>query len=225
MEDLSIIYYTANIIPDSFAQATQSKLLEAAQGTSIVSVSKKPMTFGDKNIKLNLTRSQASIYRQVLVGALSVRTRYVAMAEDDVLYSPEHFKFRPKDGHWGYNMNSWNIFTWGEVMFTQKPGGRRNLNGLICERQLLIDHLEERFKLWPDEVDINIFGEPGKYDNQLGTTPYPSQYFYTNPPNVVFSHQTNLQFEGLGTRKAVGQIRATSIPYWGEASTVRAMYE
>jgi hypothetical protein len=124
-------------------------------------------------------------------------------------------------------MNSWNIYTWGEPMFSYKaPGGRRNLNGLICERQMLIDHLEERFKLWPDDskIDIRIFGEPGKYDNQLGTTPYPSQDFYTNPPNIVFSHQANLQFEGLGTRKALGQIRATSIPYWGEASKIRELY-
>jgi hypothetical protein len=160
------------------------------------------------------------------LGAKQADTKYVAIAEDDVLYSPEHFKFRPKPKHWGYNMNAWSIFTWGEPMFSYKaPGGRRNLNGLICEREMLIEHLEERFKLWPGEVDINIFGEPGKYDNQLGTTPYPSQDFYVNPPNIVFSHQKNLQFEGLGTRKALGQIRATSIPFWGEADKIRALYE
>ena len=113
-------------------------------------------------------------------------------------------------------------------MFTYKtPGGRRNLNGLICQRQMFIDHIEERFRLWPDDarIDKNIFGEPGKYDNQLGTTPYPSQYFYTNPPNIVFSHQANLQFEGLGTRKKVGDVRATHIPYWGSATEVRSIYE
>lgn len=225
MPDLTICYYTANVVPEHFANATRGYLLQAIGGAPLISVSHKPIDFGD-NIVVDLPRSQASIYRQVLLGAKAAKTDYVAMAEDDVLYSPAHFDFRPKDGHWGYNMNAWSVFTWGEPLFTYKaPGGRRNLNGLICQRQLLIDHLEERFKLWPNEVNINIFGEPGKYDNQLGTTPYPSQDFYTNPPNIVFSHQTNLQFQGLGKRKALGQIRATEIPYWGNINEIRSIYD
>ena len=224
MDALTIIYISANIIPLAFASKTYEQLLKAAQGNPIIAVTHQPIPT-EQNIVVDLPRSQASIYRQVLIGAKAADTPYVAVAEDDVLYSVEHFKFRPKPGHWGYNMNSWSIFTWGTPMFTYKaPGGRRNLNGLICERQMLIDHLEERFRLWPDEVDINIFGEPGKYDNQLGTAPHPSQDFYTNPPNIVFSHQTNLQFAGLGERKGLGQIRATSIPYWGDAQTIRSYY-
>lgn len=223
--DCTVVYVTANVIPEKFAFSTITQLVKSAEGLPIVSVSHKHLNLG-QSIVVDLPRSQASIYRQVLIGAKEATTKYIAVAEDDVLYSPEHFKFRPKQGHWGYNMNSWNIYTWGEPMFTYKaPGGRRNLNGLVCDRLMLIDHLERRFELWPDEVDINIFGEPGKYDNQLGTTPHPSEYFYTNPPNIVFSHQANLQFKGLGTRKKVGQIRATEIPYWGSAKQIRSYYE
>jgi hypothetical protein len=81
---------------------------------------------------------QAQIYRQVLEGAKQASTDYVAVAEDDVLYSPEHFKFRPKPGHWGYNMNPWSIYTWGEPIFTYKaPGGRRNLNDLSVKDKCL----------------------------------------------------------------------------------------
>lgn len=213
--DLTAIYYTAEVIPSSFANATMEQLKASLEDYPLIIVRKDP----------SVERSQANIYRQVLEGARAATTKYVACCEDDVLYSKEHFKFRPKDGHWGYNMNAWSIFTWGEPIFTYKPpAGRRNLNGLICERELLIKHLEERFKLWPDQVDINIFGEPGKYDNQLGTTPYPSQDFYCNPPNIVFSHQANLQFKGLGTRKAMGQVRALEIPYWGKAEDIRRLY-
>ena|ERR1035437_7555849 len=216
MSDLEIVYYTANALPIKFAEAVRGQLDEARGEIEMVIIS-QPTT---------QPRSQAQIYRNVLSGAKVATTKYVACCEDDVLYSQEHFKFRPKQGHWGYNMNSWSIFTWGEPVFTYKaPGGRRNLNSLICEREMLIEHLEERFRLWPDEVDINIFGEPGKYDNQLGTTPYPSQDFYTNPPNIVFSHQANLQFEGLGTRKALGQVRALEIPVWGRAEDVVKLYQ
>lgn len=217
-DDITAVYYTADSLPEKFAEATHKQIRKAIGNIPLVVIHKDP----------HVERSQAGIYHQALQGAKQATTKYIACCEDDVLYSAEHFKFRPKDGHWGYNMNSWNLYTWGEPMFTYKaPGGRRNLNGLICERQMFIDHLEERFRLWPDDskIDIRIFGEPGKYDNQLGTTPYPSQDFYINPPNIVFSHQTNLQFAGLGYRKAVGQIRASSIPYWGEAATIRKLYE
>lgn len=224
--DLTIVYITANVAPHRFTRILRENLEESANAP-IISVSKQPIKLGHNICVGNTPRNQANIYRQVLVGAKAAKTIYVAIAEDDVLYSPEHFKFRPQQKHWGYNMNSWSIFTWGEPQFTYKaPNGRRNLNGLICERDLLIAHLEERFRLWSDEnIDINIFGEPGKYDNQLGTTPYPSEDFYTNPPNIVFSHQANLQFEGLGTRKGLGQIRATEIPYWGRAEEIRRLYE
>lgn len=224
--DLTLIYITANKLSNFFHDNTWNYFMRAAQGLPVIVVSHKRMDIDETNIVVDLPRGQKSIYKQVLIGALRATTEYVAIAEDDVLYSPEHFKFRPQQGHWGYNMNSWNIYTWGEPLFSYKaPGGRRNLNGLICERQMLIDHLEKRFELFPGEVDIRIFGEPGKYDNQLGTTPYPSQDFYTNPPNIVFSHQQNLQFQGLGTRKAIGQIRATRIPYWGQAADIRNIYE
>jgi len=216
--DITAVYYTADELPHKFAVATMNQLLKALGDIPIIIIKKDPLA----------ERSQANIYRQALQGAKLAHTKYIACCEDDVLYSPEHFKFRPKDGHWGYNMNAWSIFTWGEPVFSYKaPGGRRNLAGLICDRQMFINHLEERFRLWSDDSKIRkeIFGEPGKYDNQLGTTPYPSEYFYINPPNIIFSHQTALQFEGLGTRKALGNIRATEIPFWGRASDIVKLYK
>ena len=226
MADLSCIYLTANHAPKAFTKQLRDQLLEALEGLPLISVSKQPLDFGHNICVGDSPRSQANIYRAAMMGAMEAKTKYIAIAEDDVLYSPEHFKFRPKPQHWGYNMNAWNLYTWGQPLFSYKaPGGRRNLNGLICETDLFIIHMDERFQIWNDHnIDANIFGEPGKYDNQLGTTPYPSQSFYINPPNIVFSHQTNLQFEGLGTRKAHGNIRATEIPYWGRAEEVVKLY-
>lgn len=225
MADISIVYYTANALSEHFSQATQKVLLESAGGIPIISVSHKPMDLGS-NIVVDLPRGLTSIYKQALIGAKAATTPYIALCEDDVLYSPEHFKHRPKPNTWSYNMNSWNLYTWGEPMFTYKPpGGRRGLYALICERELLIEHLEERFSLWPDEIDPRIFGEPGKYDSQLGTTPYPSEAFYITPPNVVFSHQSALGFGHLGTRKGVGKIRALEVPYWGRAADIVKLYQ
>lgn len=225
MTDISVIYYTANKIPEQFANHTRSLLIEALGEIPIISVSHKPMEFGD-NIVVDLPRSQFSIYTQAFIGAKSATTKYIAMCEDDILYSPKHFEFRPKDEHWGYNMNSWNIYTWEEPVFSYKAiSGRRSFSQLVCDRQMFINHMEERFSRWTQEnFDVRTFGEPGKYDNQLGTTPYPCEYFYINPPNIIFSHESGLQFKGLGKRKALGQIRATVIPYWGSAKDIQALY-
>ena len=229
-DDLTVVYYTANHINDYFADNTRTQLLKAIGDIPIISVSKKPLDFGynSKNFVVKLPRSQYSIYKQALIGVRAAQTKYVALAEDDVLYSPAHFRQRSSPGTFAYNIGTWSIFTWSkDPIFTCKLNGRINLNGLICERDLFIEALEERFRLWPnpEEIDKSIFGEPGKYDRHLGTTPRPTETFYTNPPNIVFSHETNLQFEGLGTRKAAGQIRAYEVPYWGRAEDILKLYK
>jgi len=224
--DLTIVYYTCNEVPLAFASKVYEQLLKAAQGAPIIVVSHKPMLV-DSNIVVDLPRHHLSIYKQALIGARAAETRYRPLAEDDILYSPEHFKCRPQNPNkFAYNMNYWNVATWGEPMFTQKPGGRRNLGNLICERELFIKAMDERFLRWPDDskVNLGIWAEPSKYERQLDVSEQLFEAFYTNPPNIMFSHQTALSFSGLGERKRLGEIRALEIPVWGTAKKVRSYY-
>lgn len=218
-QDLTIVLYTAKTISDLFERETRHYLLEALPSGT---------TFILDEIHKGVTPSHVNIYRQALRGVKQATTKYIALAEDDVLYSPEHFKHRPSPGKFAYNVNSWMIYTWEkEPVFSQKLGGRRNLNGLICERELFIEAMEERFAKYPDEskVDLSIWAEPGKYERMLGVTIRETEIFTTNPPNIVFSHDKELSFKGLGKRKRLGEIRATEIPYWGKAQDIRSLYE
>lgn len=225
-DDLTIIYYSACVIPQSFASKVWEQLEKAAQGMPIIAVTQKSMPV-ENNLVVNLPRHHLSIYRQALLGAQQADTKYIALAEDDCLYSPEHFKHRPSPGKFAYNLGYWNITTWGEPIFSHKGTGRRNMHGLICERELFIEAMEERFRVhWKDkDINLSIWAEPGKYEAQLGVTVRESEVFYTNPPNIVFSHETALSFNNLGTRKKLGEFRALTLPYWGEATTIRAYYE
>lgn len=226
--DLTIILYTCNEIPPSFASKVYEQLLKAAQGQEVIVVSQKPMSIDEKNIVVDLPRHHLSIYRQALIGAKAATTHFIAFAEDDVLYTTEHFKYRPLNSNkFAYNMNAWNVYTWGQELFTQKLGGRKNLNGLICDRELFIKAMEERFTRYPDEskIDLRLWGEPGKYEGQLGVTVQGTEEFFTNPPNIIFSHQTALSFKGLGTRKRLGEIRAVEVPEWGTATKIRGYYQ
>lgn len=227
--DITIVYYTANAISDKFAFNTQYQLLKAAGDIPIISVSKKPMDFGENiDVGDSMPRNHFSIYRQALIGAIAAETEFIALCEDDVLYSPEHFKYRPKNHPFAYNLGAWSIYTWHDpAIYTHKGKVRRNLNSLICNRRAFINAMEERFAKYPDDskIDKDIWAEPGKYERQLGVTVQETEEFYTNPPNIIFSHETELSFAGLGTRKRPGEFRAYSIPYWGEAERTRGLYE
>jgi hypothetical protein len=224
MTDITAVLYTANFIPDKFMYNTQKQLLGVLGDTHLITVSQKPMKVGE-NVVVELGRSHFNIYRQALLGAKMAKTKYIALCEDDVLYSPEHFNYRPKDKPFAYNLASWGIYTWQKPpMFNLK--NRINLNALICEREAFIRAMEERFEKWPDDTktDKNIWAEPGKYERQLGVTPCEFESYYTYPPNIKFSHETELSFEGLGTRKRKGDLLALSIPYWGSAAEVMSNY-
>lgn len=232
MNDLTIIYYTANEIPRDFALAMQFNLLKAIEGKPIVCVS-----IGEKGIEglygsdikfvfLNIERSHLNIYRQALIGAKEAKTKYIALVEDDVLYSKEHFKYRPKPGVFAYNMSVWSIYTWVKpALFSYKD--RRNLSQLICERELFIEAMEERFAKYTDDDKTPIYNwaEPGKYEKNLGVTERVSEKFYTNIPNVAFSHENALSYLNLGKRKKLGNLRVTALPHWGTAEEVLALYE
>lgn len=218
--DLTIVFYTANVVPQPFARAICEQLQIAAAGLPIVSVSHQPIDFGE-NIVVDLPRHHLSIYHQALIGARAAETKYIALCEDDVLYSPEHFKRRSHGGRFAYNLGYWNIYTWQEEpVFSWK--GRRNLGQLVCERNLFIRAMEERFLRWPDasKVDLSVWAEPSKYEKYLDVTVREAEEFYSNPPNIVFSHEDALSFQNLGTRKRLGELRATSIPYWGSAKEI-----
>lgn len=223
--DITAIYITANVLPEDFSTTAKSILLEAIGNLPLISVSQKAMKFG-YNINVgDEFRSHVNIYRQALIGADAAKTKYIAICEDDVLYHPTHFKYRPKSKPFAYNLGYWGVYTWQDPpIYNYK--GRRNLGFLICDRIAFIEAMEERFTKYPDESKINrdIWAEPSKYERQLGVTVREAEDFYTNPPNIKFSHENELSFRALGKRKRSGELRAERISYWGNASEIRAMY-
>ena len=226
-DDLTILYYTSNTISDYFMKNIQKQLLIAVGDTPIVCVSQKPMDFGTTQICVgDIGRSAYNIYKQVLIAAKAAKTEYVAMAEDDVLYPPEHFAYRPEGDIFTYDTNKWSTFTWTvPPIFSKKE--RQNMTSLICKRDPLIKTLEERFVRWPDPEGIpaGYFGEPGRFEYHLNITPVQKQRVHLPIPHIMFSTPEALAFGHLGTRKAHSQERATELPYWGTAEYVLSLYK
>lgn len=223
MNDLTIIYYSSNSISDHFFQNTKKRLLEVAGSVPIISVTQKPVDFGDNLVVGDIGASHVNIYRQALIGAKAAKTKYIGMAEDDVLYSEDHFTAHRPRGKFAYDMNIWLMYTWTEPMFSYK--GRINLYSLICERDLFIETMEERFEKYPDHQPIHYWAEPGKYEKSLGVTVQEKEEFWAKRSSVAFSHSEALSFKGLGTRKRLGGLRAKDTVDWGTAESVMKLYE
>jgi hypothetical protein len=227
MSDLTVIYITANEIPPGFNSSVIAYLsIAIGKDTPFISVSKKLLVFTN-NIVVDIPRSHVNIYRQALIGVKAAETKYIAIAEDDIFYSPEHFKKRPtRPNVFAYNIACWSIYTWSKPPIFSYTG-RRNHGMLICERDLYIKAMEERFAKFTDDsqIDNSIWAEPGKYERQLGVTVQESEVFYTDPACVMFSHPQGLSHNTLGERKRLAPIRAYEIPHWGRAEEVVKLYD
>ncbi len=215
MNDLTILYYTANIISEHFAHNIRQHLLSVIGDTPIVSISHKPIDFGH-NIHVGRLQPLAyNIYRQILVGAYKAKTEYIACCEDDALYTKEHFAYRPKCGI-GYNINRWNL-NHDLFYFRNRAGMCMN----ISRRKMLIDILEMRFKKYPEIIngkDFDHFGEPGRSEKQLGLPKVEIDRFKSEgDPTVTFNHRPSLG----GKRRLLSKdIIQKSLEPWGEASTL-----
>lgn len=227
--DCTILYYTSNTIPSHFMKNTQEVLLKAVGDTPIVCVSFKPTVIGNNctNIVLEgAKRSAYQLYKQILIAAKEAKTEFVATAEDDMLYHPSHFDYRPKGDVFAYNVNKWSIFSWvNPPIFSYRR--RKLMSSLVVRREALIKTLEERYNKYNFEDSerlIKYWGEPGRFETRLDLTTIESEEYESEFPNVMFSTAEALGYKSLGSRKAHSGTRTDEIPYWGKAGAVLKYY-
>lgn len=191
------------------------------------------MAFGTNICVGDIGRSHLNIYRQILIGTKAATTKYVAMAEDDILYSYEHFHYHlPQRDRFAYDMNKWSIFTWSKPPVFSFRTKRKVVNNLIAKRDMLIDAMEERFRRFDElltqgkkeEEIISYWGDPGRYEANLGVKIRETEEFYSDMPSIVFSHPEAFGYLSRGTRKRLGDLKAIELPYWGRAEDILKLY-
>lgn len=238
MSDLTILYYTANRIDERFAIAVRRQLLDVASRYGagpgvfppLVSIAQQPIDFrsefGATICVGDIGASIYNCYRQILIGAKHATTPYVACCEDDTLYVPEHFTYRPALDTFAYNRQRWVITRRlsadtrrREAFFYFRE--RTQMAMCLAPRQLLIDTLEERFAKYPVEVPHEVakrgWGEPGRYEKNLGLAPRKLEVFRTVAPCVTFNHGESL----MGRRQVQAtDVLATELPVWGDANAL-----
>ena len=228
MNDLTIVYITLNKTPNEWKQFHMAHLVKAIDGRQVISVSREPMDFG-----VNLIDEErpcySNIYRQLLRAAKLVETKYIATAEDDVLYSNEHYReFRPRDDEFSYNRSRWSVFAWEKEKAIYCLRNRISNCSLIASTKLLIEALEERFKKYEGvEIPESLMGECGriKLESKMGITLRKQRDWWSTCPIIHLNHKNGTderQFEQL---KMHGQLKAINIPFWGKASEIASRYK
>jgi len=225
--DLTVVYYTSNYISEHFFKHTMDALLNSIGDLPLITVSQKPMDIGENICVGNIGRSHLNIYRQILWGAKAARTRYVALAEDDILYPASHFDLRPSsDEIFNYDVNKWSLYTWHKPPIFSRLDNTV-VHQLISNRDYLVDDMEERFRLWPDESKLNLshWKDPGRRENRLGMVERKIERSWAKEPTIAFSHEDAFGYLSRGKNKGHGQERADHLEPWGSAQDVLKMYK
>lgn len=208
MTDTTLIYYTANKIPEGFARKVREHLVSVAEGRPIISVSQQPIDFGFNIHAKGLVPCMYNVYKQILMGAERANTKYVACCEDDSLYSPEHFNTVPPERTFFYNRDVWHLrpkgfFYNGHILMSQ----------CIVETEYMVETLRLRFEKFKDpDAILGSFGEPGREENKIGLPPVGCGIFHTKIKNITIRHKHSLS----GIRNSNSTL-TDELPHWGNA--------
>jgi hypothetical protein len=224
--DLTVIFLTANEVPESWADYQKAVLLEAVDVFPIITVSRKPLSWG-LNIVDTEPKTISNIYYQMLRACKVATTDYVAIAEDDTLYPYEHFhSFRPPLDTFAYNINRLGLFTWGKPTYFFKY--RQSNSTLLAPRLLLIEALEERFKKYPNGTPKGLTGEVGRknIERALGLSHYKSVEFQTEDVSILrIDHPFGIDELAKSKRKGMGICRSYDVPRWGKAEDIVKLFK
>ncbi len=224
MNDLTLVYYTANREDPGFLRRIREHLVTGpGAGLPLISVTQEPFDFGQNVCVGEIGYSIYNIYVQILAGAKQVKTKYMACCEDDSLYTREHFSYRPNNA-FAYNISRGNV--------TRNTYFHRNRAGMctcIAPTELMIKTLEIRFAKFPPLPDgshllrenLVAFGEPGRYEERRGLPRVNLETFTSNPVPLTFSHRKSVG----GSRKILPRDTVMdSLPYWGRAEELWKYY-
>jgi hypothetical protein len=228
MKDLTVIFLTNNRLPESWQKFHKEKLLEAVGDTPIITMSRIPTNLVGINLIQDYPPSKQNIFYQILRAVRLVKTKYIAVVEDDTVYPKDHFGLRPPDDEtFVYNKHRWSLYSWEPVYHLKnwiKTGAV-----LIAPTKLALDLLEERFAKYPmDTVNmpLGMMGELGVYEKELGLRPRKVVELASENPVVQldtdFFTKINEEKETIERRhrKSMGKIKALSVPYWGCAKNL-----
>lgn len=203
----TVIYYTANTEREPFASNIRKRLLSVIGDLPLISVSQKPLDFGDNICVGEVGVNEYNEWRQVKLGCEKATTPFVIVAEADDLYPPSYFDFVPErlDRIYRYD-NIW-IMRVGRPFYLRKDWTE---GAQILGREYFISLIDKALEGQPMWVEGYA-----QLPKNKEVFPYREWDYFTGDP--VISVKT-----GDGMRLKTGTQRHTkgeySLPYWGSCT-------
>lgn len=192
-----IIYYTSHRVNEVIMKTVQSRI--AQSGLPIVSVSLKPIDFGE-NIVIDGEPGARTLARQILAGLEEIQADVVFFCEHDVLYHPSHFEFSPlRADAYFYNTNVWRWIYPTEQLISYDH--LVSTSGLCASRGLLLNHYRKRMELierkeWENGRNPKwarcIGYEPGKPRRKGGFMDEAVDEWKSTYPNIDIRHRKTM---------------------------------
>jgi hypothetical protein len=163
------IYYTDNRPKEFILEACRKQIKKAWPG-KIVSVSLKPINFGQNIVLLDHERSYPTMVKQIVMALEALDTDIVFFLEHDILYHPSHFEFTPpQEDVYYYNINNWR---WGiKENFAITYDGLHSLSQLCCYRKTALKHYKGRLEYIFSKGLDKLPGREPKWVRVLGYEP------------------------------------------------------
>lgn len=231
MRDLTVIYYTAQSELPAFELNVRRLLQESCGDTPIICVSQKPIypddgsvtfdecgfrhqdgSFGHNICVGEVGRSGQNIFRQMQIGAMYAKTKYVCTAESDEIYPPEYFEVvPPRDDIAYFIMPLYVCFVQRRYAKYYAPKYRGSESAMVINRELLVKSLEKMLDGW---------GMWGANDSNGSSFWYLTgrrgligrEYITISNPMVTFKTDQNLHRRTPHD----AEHKTREIPYWGE---------
>lgn len=215
MPTKGVIYYSDCRPDPKLLKACQDNIRAAFDG-EIVSVTLKPMDFGDKRIVLDLERGYLTMFTQILTALEASTADIIFFCEHDNMYPKEHFEFDPPEDKVYYNNNWWKIrLADGFAVSWQAD----QVSGLVGPRQMLIDWYKKRIETFdPDNFDRKF--EPfsgegaGKWMSEVPYLDLRGKW------NLTFSKWELKHFRNKATAVNFQEATIDRIPGWSSLSDI-----
>ena len=212
--DITVVYYTSNREDEAFEAKIRRTLLDTIDGLPLISVSQKPIDFGENICVGDVGVSGQNAQRQMQLGAKAAKTRFVCVAEADMLYPREYFDFRPEATDRIYTADSVYVL-WPRGWFYHKRPSHCE-GAIVADRDLLIATVDEMYDdrgMWCDGVE-------GRKEARYMFHERSYERFHTTVPIITWKTSNGMHYASpIDRRNSVQEL-----PHWGTAGKLRGDY-
>lgn len=212
---ITVLYYTSNQEGEQFEGRIRDNILKVKGDLPLISVSQKPIDFGQNICVGEVGASGFNMFRQVQMGLKLVKTPFVVSAEADCLYPPGYFHYTPKRDDVPYRSNNTYVMPqWRKFFFHKYMGATHSQ---VVGTKFYKETLDRLFKDAPNwsVEEKNFPKERHKHEDVFDEV----ILYNSEKPVVQIKTRRSMRHYTFSDRTPVHKL-----PFWGEGKEFRKKY-